>query len=235
MQAELRQHVFTALQLHAQQSPPSAQIAPLPASFHASIEGRLLLDVVKEYLSFHHLHQTLSILRLETQPPSSPSHITLLDRHSLSRSLHLSASSVPPSHSVLHSLYLHTQSSRPSSPLLSPRSEDHPLPLTHPAHSHLARHGHEDLTPPISPSPSPPRRPSLPPDDDDRRRLSEVERELSRLNASLSTPPHDSEHGLELGSEEVSTSLSTYDKDDVVTSEVAWAKRYDYVEDAQHV
>ena len=242
--------MFTALNGHQQRHPPSSLPAtPLPLSFHQSIEGRVLLDLVQEYLAFHHLHQTLSILRTETQPPSpslscpsTPTSTTPSpDRSALLRSLHLAPStSSPPTHSVLHSLYLASQTSRPSSPLLlSPRSEDHPLPLSHPAHSPLARLGHEDLTPPISPAPSPPRRPSLPHpsgEDEDRRRLSEVDRELQRLKVR-----EQGKRGrgrAQMGGDdrgEGGEGGEGYEGDEEVVDGVEWAKRFDYVEAAERV
>jgi hypothetical protein len=218
IQAELRHHVFAALtaqqqleqQLQQPQSPDSPPRSSSSSSaLHSGIEGRLILDLVQEYLSFHQLHQTLSVLRLETSlspalaassssssPPPPP------DRLSLSRSLHLPVSSSP-HHSLLHSLYLSAQHSRPSSPLLSPRSEDRMLPLTHPSASPLSRRGEEDLTPPISPHSSPP--------------AHDITTSLSTSSSSTAMDDAEADYAAD--------SLSDAD----------WAHRYNYVESVRSV
>ena len=133
LQAQLRAHIYTTLATHTATTNPHPPHHPLPTalppSYHTSIEGTLILSMFQEYCHFHHLYNTLSVLQLETsQPKPTPP----VERSAIARSLHISSSSAASSHhSLAYELYLLSHTSRPSSPLVSPRSEPHPLPLSH--------------------------------------------------------------------------------------------------------
>ena len=245
LQAQLRAHIYTTLAKHtatANPQPPHHPLpTPLPPAFHTSIEGSLILSLFQEYCTFHHLYNTLSVLQLETGQPKPPPSV---DRSALARSLHLSSSSAAGAHhSLAYELYLLSHTSRPSSPLVSPRSEPHPLPLSHHSSS-PGRSLREDLTPPVL-------SPRLERDreEDDVRRLREVEAQLAAMRSRQAAGGGggsgggggDSEeysedwtgvslNGTDGGAEE---SVDAYAGDEVVLDGEKWAKRYDYVEAVQ--
>ena len=247
LQAQLRAHIYTTLATHiATNHHPSQPPLPtaLPPAFHTSIEGSLVLSMFQEYCHFHHLYNTLSVLQLETsQPRPAPA----VDRLAIARSLHISSSSAAASHhSLAYELYLLSHTSRPSSPLVSPRSEPHPLPLSH----HMSspnKSTHEDLTPPaLSPSRLLLSQRDREKEEDDVRRLREVEAQLAAMRAGKSTNGGGGD-----GSEEYSEDwtgvtldggsgggmddvIDVYAGDEAVLDGEKWAKRYDYVEAVQH-
>jgi len=249
LQAQLRAHIYTTLATHTATTNPHPPHHPLPTalppSYHTSIEGTLILSMFQEYCHFHHLYNTLSVLQLETsQPKPTPP----VERSAIARSLHISSSSAASSHhSLAYELYLLSHTSRPSSPLVSPRSEPHPLPLSH----HMSspnKSTHEDLTPPAL---SPARHLSLRDrerEEDDVRRLREVEAQLAAMRASKAGTAAgggggsgDSEEysedwtGVTLNgsSDGVDEAVDVYAGDEVVLDGEKWAKRYDYVEAVQ--
>ena len=255
LQAQLRAHIYTTLATHTQThnpttttTPPTHQLpTPLPPAYHTSLEGTLILALFQEYCTFHHLHNTLSVLQLETSQPKPP---PAVDRLAIARGCHISsASAAGAGHSLAYELYLLSQTSRPSSPLVSPRSEPHPIPLSHHASS-PSKHM-EDLTPPVL---SPARHLTLhSKEDDDLRRLHEVESQLAAMRASKATNGTGSGRGggesegysedwtgVSLdgsssggGVDESGASDDVYASDEVVLDGERWAKRYDYVEAVQ--
>ena len=219
---------------------------------------------MSEYCQFHALYNTLSVLQLETGtatgagPGAGGGSSAVVDRVGIARSLHVSASSAAvSSHSLAYELYLMAQTSRPSSPLVSPRSETRPIPLSH--HSSSPSKGTEDLTPPVL---SPHRTLSLRHidrdgrEEDDLRRLHEVETQLAAMRANKAAASSTAAGG---GGGDVSEEYSedwtgvsldgttgssggggggvdvddVYGSDEVVLDGESWAKRYDYVEAAQ--
>ena len=182
LQAHLRAHIYTTLVTHTATTATTTNThtntntnsthyhhplpTPLPPAYHSSIEGSLILSMFQEYCHFHHLYNTLSVLQLET---SLPKPAAAIDRAAIARSLHISSSSPAASHhSLAYELYLLSHTSRPSSPLVSPRSEPHPLPLSH--HVSSPSKTTEDLTPPaLSPTRHAVLRDSMKEEDDVRR------------------------------------------------------------------
>ena len=244
LQAQLRAHIYSTLAKHtatAHPQPPHHPLPPpLPPAFHTSIEGSLILSLFQEYCAFHHLYNTLSVLQLETGQPKPPPSV---DRSALARSLHLSVSSAAGAHhSLAYELYLLSHTSRPSSPLVSPRSEPHPLPLSHHSSS-PARSLREDLTPPVL---SPRRERDR--EEDDVRRLREVEAQLAAMRGRRAAAASgggggggDSEEysddwtgvsldGADGGADE---SVDAYAGDEAVLDGDKWARRYDHVEAVQ--
>ena len=250
LQAQLRAHIYSTLATHtattANHTTPNHPLpAALPPAFHTSIEGSLILSMFAEYCSFHQLHNTLSVLQLEaSQPKPAPA----VDRSAVARSLHISSSSAAASHhSLAYELYLLSHTSRPSSPLVSPRSEPHPLPLSH--HMSSPNRAHmEDLTPPaLSPTRPLPssHRHDTAKDDDDVRRLHEVEAQLAAMrgkptangvdSGSVSEEYSEDWTGVTLdGSGGIEDGVDVYASDEAVLDGDQWAKRYDYVEAVQH-
>ena len=250
LQAQLRAHIYTTLATHTATTntnntthhPPLP--TALPPAYHSSIEGTLILAMFQEYCHFHHLYNTLSVLQLETGQPKPPPPV---DRTAIARSLHVSSSSAAGSHhSLAYELYLLSHTSRPSSPLVSPRSEPHPLPLSH----HIAspnKSTQEDLTPPAL---SPARRLSLRDrerEEDDVRRLREVETQLAVIRAGGSKVANGGGReeysedwtGVSLngssgdGADMDDGTVDVYASDEAVLDGEKWAARYDYVEAVQ--
>lgn len=182
------------------------------------------------------------MLQLETgqAKPAPP-----VDRSAVARSLHISSSSAAASqHSLAYELYLLSHTSRPSSPLVSPRSEPHALPLSHHSSSPHKTTPYEDLTPPALLSPRGTRGGDR--DEDDVRRLREVEAQLAAMRAgkttaATATAERSEEYsedwtGVTLdgsGSGMEEGGLDVYASDEVVLDGEKWAKRYDYVEAVQ--
>ena len=252
LQAQLRAHIYTTLATHStttttttNHTPHHLLPTPLPPAYHTSIEGSLILSMFQEYCHFHHLYNTLSVLQLETSQPK-PAHP--IDRAAIARSLHISSSSAAATHhSLAYELYLLSHTSRPSSPLVSPRSEPHPLPLSH----HMSspnKATQEDLTPPLALSPARPLHRLSDKEDDDTRRLREVETQLAAMRTGRSIAGGggggDSSGGGEEYSEDwtgvsldgsggMEDGVDVYASDEAVLDGEKWAKRYDYVEAVQ--
>ena len=244
LQAQLRAHIYTTLAAHSQPGHPLPVV--LPATYHSSIEGTLVLGMVQEYCMFHGLYNTLSVLQLEAglaRPAPA------VDRAAIARSLHISSSSAASSHhSLAYELYRLSHTSRPSSPLVSPRSEPHPLPLSH--HISSPSRTTEDLTPPILLSPTHSNTKDRL-EEEDVRRLREVEAQLAAMRAGKAVGGGgggggDGEEysedwtGVSLdgsggggGVEDVVGGGDVYGGDEVVLDGEKWAKRYDYVEAVQ--
>ena len=261
LQAQLRAHIYTTLATHNAINNNSKDNnhttthnntnhhplpTPLPPAFHTSIEGSLILSMFQEYCTFHHLYNTLSILQLETSQPKPPPPV---DRAAVARSLHISSSSASGvHHSLAYELYLLSHTSRPSSPLVSPRSEPHPLPLSHHVSS-PNKTTQEDLTPPaLSPHRSLHSLRDREREEDDVRRLREVEEQLAAMRGRSAVAGVGGESGSEEYSEDwtgvtldgsgsgggVDDGVDVYAADEVVLDGEKWAKRYDYVEAVQH-
>ena len=247
LQAQLRAHIYATLATHTATTSPHTPHQPLPTAlppaYHTSIEGTLILSMVQEYCHFHHLYNTLSVLQLETsQPKPAPS----VDRSTVARSLHISSSSASASHhSLAYELYLLSHTSRPSSPLVSPRSEPHPIPLSH----HILspnKYTTEDLTPPALEPSQPPSQRDREKEEDDVRRLREVEAQLAAMRGVKSAAGNGGGDGSEEYSEDwtgatlngsgggMDDAVDVYASDEAVLDGEKWAKRYDHVEAVLH-
>lgn len=147
LRSEVRFHVFNELD---NQSGNELNDQSTSQSVNLSVqqEGVYLLDLVREYLQFHGLLRSLSMLEAEavssiSQPSISPSYQSNnqslsspiksrpIDRSMIATKLNMSETlaqvhstnqSTKPRRSLLHSLQIQSQSSRPPSPLISPRS-----------------------------------------------------------------------------------------------------------------
>lgn len=260
IRANLRQHVFEALDTLT-----ATTATARPARFEGTTEGKLFLDLFRDYLQHNGLHRTLSVLHVESGLDADGLTATV-DRAAVARRLQLPSSASSSRQSLVHAWYVAhiAQTSRPHSPVIqSPRSEDRPLPTSRSPTSIFDK---SELSPPMSPhrsfhSATPPRILSSPSRSPPVERSSsldfallEDERRLAELNRQLASLPvkeieaerlDDSKHTANstVYSEDFDSFEATIDLSNHTAihrrshshDSDAWAKRYDAVEIARPV